>query len=104
MFLSDKNEEGSVPILPRGNHRYPFQFQLPESALPCSFESKMATIRYYLRVIIDMPYASSPQGIKYFTIIGPHIDCMDERYLVRIEVLLSIWILFFLLTCVPYTE
>ncbi|XP_014773235.1 uncharacterized protein LOC106871347 [Octopus bimaculoides] len=77
----DKNEEGSVPILPRGNHRYPFQFQLPESALPCSFESKMATIRYYLRVVIDMPYASSPQGIKYFTIIGPHIDCMDERFL-----------------------
>ncbi|GAB1610691.1 uncharacterized protein LOC115223663 [Argonauta hians] len=77
----DKNEEGSVPILPRGNHRYPFQFQLPESALPCSFESKIATVRYYLRVVIDMPYASSPQGVKYFTIIGPHIDCMDERYL-----------------------
>jgi len=33
---------------------------------------------------MDIPYASSPQGIKYFTIIGPHIDCMDERYLVSL--------------------
>lgn len=34
------------------------------------------------QVTIDIPYASPPQGIKYFTIIGPHIDCMDEQYLV----------------------
>jgi len=33
---------------------------------------------------MDIPYASPPQGIKYFTIIGPHIDCMDDRYLVSI--------------------
>ncbi|RCN35006.1 hypothetical protein ANCCAN_19149 [Ancylostoma caninum] len=46
------------------------------------------TTEYVLRriirlfqVIIDIPYASSPQGIKYFTIIGPHIDCMEEKYL-----------------------
>ncbi|KAK3089881.1 hypothetical protein FSP39_007300 [Pinctada imbricata] len=30
---------------------------------------------------MDIPYSSSPQGKKYFTIIGPHIDCMDERFL-----------------------
>ncbi|XP_041356658.1 uncharacterized protein LOC121373908 isoform X2 [Gigantopelta aegis] len=72
---------GTIPILPRGNHKYPFQFKLPESNLPCSFESKIGTIRYYIRVTIDIPYASCPQGIKYFTIIGPHIDCMDDRYL-----------------------
>ena len=34
------------------------------------------------QVTIDIPYASPPQGMKYFTIIGPHIDCMDEQYLV----------------------
>ncbi|VDL66215.1 unnamed protein product [Nippostrongylus brasiliensis] len=34
-----------------------------------------------MSVIIDIPYASSPQGIKYFTIIGPHLDCMEEKYL-----------------------
>lgn len=31
---------------------------------------------------MDIPYASPPQGMKYFTIIGPHIDCMEEQYLV----------------------
>lgn len=49
MFVSDK-QEGSVPILPRGIHQFPFRFQLPESALPCSFESKPGYIRYYIKV------------------------------------------------------
>lgn len=26
---------------------------------------------------MDIPYASPPQGMKYFTVIGPHLDCMD---------------------------
>jgi hypothetical protein len=69
-------------ILPRGMHSFTFSFALPQSALPCSFESKAATIRYYIKVVIDIPYASPPQGVKYFTIIGPHIDCMEEKYLV----------------------
>ena len=68
--------------MPRGCHTFPFEFKLPESALPCSFESKYGTVRYYIRVTLDIPYASCPQGVKYFTIIGPHIDCMDERLLV----------------------
>ncbi|RWS09522.1 vitellogenin-3-like protein [Dinothrombium tinctorium] len=73
--------EGTVPILTRGQHAFSFKFQLPESSLPCSFEAKPCTIRYYVKVTIDIPYASPPQGMKYFTIIGPHIDCMDEQYL-----------------------
>ena len=68
--------------MPRGYHRFRFEFKLPEYALPCSFESKMGTIRYYLRVIFDILYASTPQGLKYFTVIGPHLDCMDDKYLV----------------------
>ena len=35
-----------------------------------------------VQAIVDIPYASPPQGMKYFTIIGPHIDCMEEQYLV----------------------
>lgn len=73
--------EGTVPILPRGHHQFPFEFRLPESQLPCSFESKLGYIRYYIKVTVDIPYASPPQGMKYFTIIGPHIDCMDEQYM-----------------------
>ena len=41
-----------------------------------------ATVYLVFQVTIDIPYASPPQGMKYFTIIGPHIDCMDEQYLV----------------------
>ncbi|VDO72028.1 unnamed protein product [Haemonchus placei] len=78
----DKNDESEgVPILARGLHQFPFSFDLPQTTLPCSLESRHGTIRYYIKVIIDIPYASSPQGIKYFTIIGPHLDCMEEKYL-----------------------
>ncbi|KAI1289822.1 Arrestin domain-containing protein 3 [Halotydeus destructor] len=73
--------ESSVPILPRGQHAFPFKFQLPESSLPSSFEAKPCQIRFYIKVTLDIPYASPPQGMKYFTIVGPHIDCMDEQYL-----------------------
>ncbi|CAG2165136.1 unnamed protein product [Oppiella nova] len=73
-----------MSILPRGHHSFPFKFHLPESCLPCSFESKPCTVRYWVKVTIDIPYASPPQGMKYFTIIGPHIDCMDEQYLGRV--------------------
>ncbi|CAD6196935.1 unnamed protein product [Caenorhabditis auriculariae] len=82
LWGKDKNDESEgVPILARGVHQFPFNFPLPQSTLPCSLESRHGTIRYYIKVIIDIPYASSPQGIKYFTIIGPHIDCMEEKYL-----------------------
>ncbi|XP_047737325.1 arrestin domain-containing protein 3 [Hyalella azteca] len=41
----------------------------------------MLLLAMFGKVTVDMPYASPPQGMKYFTIIGPHIDCMDEQYL-----------------------
>ncbi|XP_050523902.1 arrestin domain-containing protein 3-like isoform X2 [Daktulosphaira vitifoliae] len=80
IFGKDRHD-GPVPILPRGIHHFPFRFQLPQSSLPCSFESKPGYVRYYIKVTLDIPYASPPQGMKYFTIIGPHIDCMDDQYL-----------------------
>jgi hypothetical protein len=78
------SSDGPIPILPRGKHQFPFTFNLPESALPCSFESRTGYVRYYVKATVDRPYASPPQGLKYFTLIGPHIDCMDEQYLVII--------------------
>lgn len=30
-----------------------------------------------------------PQGMKYFTIIGPHIDCMEDQYLVSLNALVG---------------
>ncbi|GJQ75361.1 hypothetical protein Trydic_g23538 [Trypoxylus dichotomus] len=81
IIWGEKNLDSTIPILPRGFHKFTFQFNLPESSLPCSFESRPCCIRYYIKVTVDVPYASPPQGMKYFTIIGPHIDCMDEQYL-----------------------
>lgn len=50
-LVADKHEEdGHIPILPRGMHQFPFSFQLPQTALPCSLESKLGTIRYYIKV------------------------------------------------------
>lgn len=43
----------------------------------------------HMQVTVDIPYASPPQGMKYFTIIGPHIDCMDEHYLVSFSVFMG---------------
>jgi len=79
---AEGGDDTAISILERGEHRLPFDFALPEQCLPCSFESRVGTVRYYLRVIIDIPYASPPQGLKYFTVIGPHIDSNDDKYAV----------------------
>ncbi|EFO23210.2 hypothetical protein LOAG_05274 [Loa loa] len=77
---TEKCGEKDESILLDGLHHFPFQFQLPHCSMPCSLETKFGTIRYYVKVIINIPNGSMPQGIKYFTIIGPSTDCMDEKY------------------------
>lgn len=90
---SNDGDHEAVPILQRGHHEFPFRFGIPETNLPCSFESRACQIRYYIKVTLDIPYASPPQGIKYFTIIGPHIDCMEEQYLVKLSLRLKLFFL-----------
>ncbi|EJW86403.1 hypothetical protein WUBG_02685 [Wuchereria bancrofti] len=80
IHIKGKFDEKDEPILLSGLHHFPFQFQLPNCSMPCSLETKFGTIRYYVKVIINIPHGNMPQGIKYFTIIGPSIDCMDEKY------------------------
>ncbi|CAK9302492.1 unnamed protein product [Gordionus sp. m RMFG-2023] len=69
-----------LSILIKGIHKIPFKFTLPDNYLPCSFESKYGHIRYFLKVILDIPYASPPQEIKYFTIIGPPLENDEKHY------------------------
>ena len=64
----------SLPMLPSSNLLFTF----------FSCVNYIYLLRLVFQVTIDIPYASPPQGMKYFTIIGPHIDCMDEQYLVRV--------------------
>uniref|UniRef100_A0A183C351 Arrestin_N domain-containing protein n=1 Tax=Globodera pallida TaxID=36090 RepID=A0A183C351_GLOPA len=75
------DEDAQSQILPRGTHEFSFSFRLAGTQMPSSLETKAGTVRYYVKVIVDVPFASSPQGLKYFTLIGPHIDCMEEKYL-----------------------
>lgn len=54
--------------------------------------SVCCSVRYHLRAILDVlpgsesggviPPDDIPQGLKYFTIIGPHVDCNEQKYLV----------------------
>ncbi|KAI6228372.1 CBN-ARRD-6 protein [Aphelenchoides besseyi] len=82
IFGNEKTEDSDgAEILAAGLHQFNFSFQLPHCQMPCSVESKSGSIRYYVKTVIDIPYASSPQGIKYFSLIGPTIDCREEKYL-----------------------
>ncbi|KXJ73470.1 hypothetical protein RP20_CCG015794 [Aedes albopictus] len=40
----------TVPVLIRGQHQFPFRFNIPETNLPCSFESRACYIRYFVKV------------------------------------------------------
>ncbi|KAK6734516.1 hypothetical protein RB195_017980 [Necator americanus] len=52
----DKTDESEViPILARGLHQFPFAFDLPQSTLPCSLESRHGTIRYYIKGKVSLP-------------------------------------------------
>ena len=51
-FFEDKSEDcESIPIMPLGMHQLPFHFSLPQCPLPCSLETKLGTIRYYIKVM-----------------------------------------------------
>uniref|UniRef100_A0A0N4Z026 Arrestin_C domain-containing protein n=1 Tax=Parastrongyloides trichosuri TaxID=131310 RepID=A0A0N4Z026_PARTI len=81
VVLTPKNEIEPGTILPKGSHVFDFNFNLLKENLPCSLETKHCTIRYYIKVIINITKNTSPQGIKYITIIGPQLDCMEEKYM-----------------------
>ena len=53
-----------------------------ERMVSANFTDPFSLALLCVQVTLDVPYASPPHGTKYFTVIGPHIDCMDEQYLV----------------------
>lgn len=78
-------------LVKEGRHEFHFSFQLPLKDMPCSLESRACSIRYHLRAILDVLDTVSggdggpleiPQGVKYFTMIGPIVDCNEDKYLV----------------------
>lgn len=86
-FLFTDNDEFStdLPILKKGTHKIRVSFKLPEIELPSSFESKLGTIRYFLHTCVDIPYASPPQCVKHFTVIGKNCDTPPHEWLVSMS-------------------
>jgi len=77
---SDYSDE--LVVLKKGSHKLKFSFTLPSTELPSSFESKLGTIRYFLHVCVDIPYASPPQTMKHFTVIGQKNKVPPQEWLV----------------------
>lgn len=65
-------------------HRFPFQYKLPPE-LPASFESEFGSIRYTVKVIIDMPRQMNiemEETIKVYKMIDandPQLQVIDAR-------------------------
>lgn len=76
-------QDNEKSLVKEGIHEFQFSFRLSDANIPCSLESRACSIRYHLRAILDVPEADDiPQGVKYFTILGPIIDCNDNKFLV----------------------
>jgi hypothetical protein len=61
-------ERDSEPIvLDEGEHVYPYQFRLPGSSLPASFEGDYGGVRYWLEALIDTEHGRRTV-YKYLTI------------------------------------
>ncbi|CAH1241930.1 arrestin domain-containing protein 17-like [Branchiostoma lanceolatum] len=62
-------ETGDTPVLPAGQHTYPFQYQLPSAGLPTSFESCYGYVRYFAEAIIDRPWKFDKKTKRAFTVL-----------------------------------
>lgn len=49
-------QNGSDVKLQPGNYNFPFQFPLPVSALPTSFEGTYGSVRYWLDAVVERPW------------------------------------------------
>lgn len=77
--------------LPAGSHKFPFKFQLPDAAMPCSFEGSLGHIRYIARAVIDRPWKFDHVTKRAFSMVGiPYdlnrvqdalspVNCEDEK-------------------------
>ena len=54
-FLAPFQSGSDVKLHP-GNYNFPFQFPLPVSPLPTSFEGAYGSVRYWLDAVVDRPW------------------------------------------------
>ncbi|XP_030833213.1 arrestin domain-containing protein 3 [Strongylocentrotus purpuratus] len=69
----EENYDHQIP-LETGDHRFPFEFQLPSRVLPCSFEGTLGYSRFFARAVIDRPWKFDHVTKRAFTISGVSVD------------------------------
>ncbi len=75
VFITDRtSSEESQYTLDAGFHRFPFQFQLPNRPMPCSFEGTLGHVRYFMRAVIDRPWKFDHVTKRAFTVAGIPYD------------------------------
>ena len=69
-FRSPGKDNGSTDRikLTAGEHRFPFQFQIPNMPLPPPFEASYGYVRYYVMVTIDRPWKFDHHTMRIFSI------------------------------------
>ncbi|XP_022091245.1 arrestin domain-containing protein 3-like isoform X2 [Acanthaster planci] len=78
LFGSGQKDSGTQDLtLPSGRHNFPFQFQLPKTDLPASFEGLNGYVRYKTKVVVAIPKSLKNKKYKtekHFTVLGPDVD------------------------------
>ncbi|XP_066267267.1 arrestin domain-containing protein 3-like isoform X1 [Branchiostoma lanceolatum] len=69
LFGKAEGQSGDNPTLPAGRHVFPFQYQLPQQGLPCSFEGAHGYVRYYIKGTIDKPWKFDHTVKRAFTVL-----------------------------------
>ena len=73
----DRHESEELEILPCGFYQLPFQFNIPVAQMPGSLETKAGSIRYHIKALIDIPYASKFLFINIFSFLTGSIYSMN---------------------------
>lgn len=73
---------GANPVLPSGEHSFPFEVRLPEDNLPTTFEGKHGHVKYWLKAILDRPWKDEIKIVEPFT-VTERIDVNQPEFLVR---------------------
>lgn len=71
---------GANPVLPSGEHSFPFEVRLPEDNLPTTFEGKHGHVKYWLKAILDRPWKDEIKIVEPFT-VTERIDVNQAEFL-----------------------
>ena len=61
-----------------GDHKYPFQFQLPVS-IPSSFVGGHGRIAYSIKGVVDRPSTFDHETVTFFNVVGVDDFNMDSN-------------------------